>query len=217
MNRIYDNWADFPAAEWRWPDFSPQEMACRGTGRLMIDERSMDMLQALRAKVGRPMLINSAYRSPEHNAAVGGAKASEHLRARAFDVSMSNHDPALFIAAAKALGFKGIGTYPDQNFVHVDTRETPARWGKPFPARATRFAPEPLPPKKTQAAVEGGSVVAVAAGGAAVVREAMPFLPANWVGYAAIATAVLGLVVVVWRAFGPREAEPPSETALEEL
>jgi len=34
MTKIYASWKDFPMSQWRWPDFSPQEMACRGTGRL---------------------------------------------------------------------------------------------------------------------------------------------------------------------------------------
>ncbi len=85
------------------------------------------------------MIINSAYRSPEHNRRVGGAKASQHLEGKAFDVSMANHDPVEFMAAARKAGLRGIGTYPRSNFVHIDIG--PARtWGDPFPARASRFA-----------------------------------------------------------------------------
>src|SRR5690606_18323309 len=105
MSKLYDSWRDFPIAQWRWPSFSPQELACRGTGRLMIVPAAMDKLQALRDRLGKPLIINSGYRSPEHNRAVGGAKGSNHMEGIAFDVSMSNHDPATFIAAAKAVGF----------------------------------------------------------------------------------------------------------------
>ena len=48
-----------------------------------------------------PIAIRSAYRSPEHNKRVGGAKASKHLEGTAFDISMANHDPETFIAAAR--------------------------------------------------------------------------------------------------------------------
>lgn len=135
MSKIYKSWKDYPKSEWRWPSFSPQEMACRGTGKLMIVPDAMDKLQALRAKLGKPMVVNSAYRSPEHNRAVGGAKNSKHMQGIAFDVRMDNHDPAEYIAAALAVGFNGIGTYPKQGFVHVDARATRAAWGDPFPKR----------------------------------------------------------------------------------
>lgn len=157
---IYRSWRDFPPDKWRWPHFSPEELACRGTGMLEIHEPSLDKLEALRGVLGKPMIVQSAYRSPQHNKAVGGAKHSQHLIARAFDISMANHDPEVFEKAARAVGFTGFGTYPAQNFMHIDTG--PARsWGKPFPPRPVipaieaesaepaegdRFAPEPTKP-----------------------------------------------------------------------
>ena len=55
------------------------------------------------------LIVNSAYRSPEHNARVRGAKRSKHLEGTAFDISMANHDPAVFEKAARAEGFLGFG------------------------------------------------------------------------------------------------------------
>ena len=72
------HWRDVPAAGWRWPNFSPGD-ACRGTGKLLVNEAALDALQALRVRLGKPLIIRSAYRSPEHNRAVGGAKASKHM------------------------------------------------------------------------------------------------------------------------------------------
>src|SRR5690606_11461873 len=54
----------------------------------------------------------SAYRSPEHNRAVGGAMRSKHLDGAAFDIAMTNHDPVAFEAAAREVGFLGFGFYP---------------------------------------------------------------------------------------------------------
>ena len=144
----YAHFSQVPAGAWRWPDFSPAEIACRGTGALLIDERSMDMLQALRTRLGKPLLVLSAYRSPEHNARVGGVKTSQHMLAKAFDISMANHDPALFEVHARGVGFKGIGHYPRSGFMHIDSRASPARWndGAWFPERETRFAPEKKSP-----------------------------------------------------------------------
>lgn len=171
---IYKHWRDYPMTQWRWPDFSPEELACRGTGKLLIVPDAMDKLQALRTKLGRPMIINSGYRSPEHNRNVGGAKGSKHMQGIAFDVRMDNHDPATYIAAALSVGFNGVGTYPRQNFVHVDARPGRASWGKPFPARKSvqQFAPEtPRPPERVAhdgeakgALVGAGGVVAASGG-----------------------------------------------------
>ncbi|MCG7492457.1 D-Ala-D-Ala carboxypeptidase family metallohydrolase [Thalassobius sp. Cn5-15] len=129
MLTIYPHWSEFPMSEWRWKDFSPQEMACRGTGRLAIHPPSMDKLQALRDRLGRPVIVNSAFRSDEHNRRVGGAKGSFHKKAQAYDVRMDNHDPWVFREAAEAVGFTGFGGYPKQGFMHIDTG--PKReWGK---------------------------------------------------------------------------------------
>lgn len=144
------SFADFKK---RWPSFSPEEIACNRTGKVVLDTDALDKLQRLRNALGVPVIVTSGTRSKEHNKAVGGEENSAHLKGAAFDVSMSNHDPAVFIAAARKAGFTGIGTYPEahRNFVHVDTgahlpqpHKSRARsWGKPFPERASRFAPEP--------------------------------------------------------------------------
>lgn len=157
-----------------WPGgrfFSPQELACRGTGKLKINHMALAKLVRLRRMANAPMIINSAYRSPEHNARVGGAKNSRHLQGDAFDVSMANHDPEKFVAAAKAAGFTGIGWYPPKkgNFIHIDTG--PARtWGQPW--KAPRFDAEPPAPvvSKPQAAV--GAIAVASAGVAEVIQPA---------------------------------------------
>lgn len=165
---IYRSWRDVPADDWRWPSFSAEELACRGTGRVALDFAALDALQRLRNRLGKPIILNSAYRSPEHNARVGGAKASKHMEAIAFDCRMDNHDPAAFIAAAEASGFTGIGTYPRSGFVHIDTRDGHARWGDPFPARETpSFAPEP--PREPETVSQDREAVGTVIGGGGVV------------------------------------------------
>ena len=83
---FYSHWRDVPEGTWRWPNFSPGEIACRGTGKLLVNEAALDRLQALRDALGKPFIVRSAYRSPEHNRAVGGAKRSKHMAGTAFDV-----------------------------------------------------------------------------------------------------------------------------------
>jgi hypothetical protein len=171
---FYTLWRDVPATAWRWPSFSPAEIACRGTGKLLVNEAPLDKLQALRVRLGKPLIIRSAYRSPEHNRAVGGAKASKHMEGIAFDVAMANHDPEAFEAAARAVGFKGFGFYPRSGFIHIDVG--PARsWGERFPKRATAFAAETPAAREVLAesrTLKGGGAAGVATVGAAGVEVA---------------------------------------------
>lgn len=135
----YADWHDVPDKLWRWANFSPEEIACRGDGTIRINEAALDRLQALRDQLGVPMIVHSAYRSPSYNRRVGRAKHSMHLQGAAFDISMANHDPKTFEAAAIAVGFTGFGYYPRQTFMHIDTGRT-RQWGDPFLPRLNRSA-----------------------------------------------------------------------------
>lgn len=44
------------------------------------------ILQPLRNAYGKPIIVNSGYRSPELNRAIGGAKNSQHMRGQAADI-----------------------------------------------------------------------------------------------------------------------------------
>lgn len=131
---LYKHYVGVPVADWRWPNFSPKELACKGSSALLVDPTALDRLQALRTRLGKPMIVNSAYRSPAYNKEVGGAQNSMHLYGKAFDISMAGHDPVEFAKAAKECGFTGFGHYRRQGFMHIDVG--PARvWytGGKFP------------------------------------------------------------------------------------
>lgn len=171
----YEHYVDVPMAGWRWSSFSPREIACKGTGKVLVNEDAMDKLQALRDRLRKPLILTSAYRSPEHNRAVGGAKNSKHMEGIAFDVRMDNHDPHEFEAAARAVGFTGFGYYPRSGFMHIDTG--PARsWGQPWPLTATAWPTEP--PRQPESVREDRQAQAVAGaslmGGVAVAAEHLP-------------------------------------------
>ena len=208
---FYQHWRNLPATAWHWPNFSPAEIACRGTGKLLVNEDALNRLQELRVTLGKPLIVNSAYRSPEHNRKVGGANASKHLEGSAFDISMANHDPASFIAAARKAGFKGIGTYSRSNFIHIDTG--PARsWGEPFPARASSFAPDQPPAREHLAAsrtLKGSGAAGIGTIGAAGVDVAqsalaeaqdaiLPLLPyLDGLRWIFVALALTGIAVTI--------------------
>ena len=80
----------------------------------------MQHLEILRASIGTPIRIVSGYRCPVHNAAVGGAKDSQHVYAAAADIP-----PGLTsLSVARAAGFTGVGTKGPWA-VHVDVRDGP--------------------------------------------------------------------------------------------
>src|SRR5690606_5153448 len=66
----YRDWRDVPSNRRRWKNFSPAEIACRGTGAIRVHEEALDKLQALRDRLGKPLIVRSAYRSPQHNRAI---------------------------------------------------------------------------------------------------------------------------------------------------
>lgn len=130
---IHRTFRDIPRAGWRWPHFTPEDLACKCRdegcrGEYYHDPDFLDALEALRVRAGRALRIRSAHRCVFRNAVVGGVPGSEHRRL-AVDISLNGHEPERLIAAAEALGFTGIGT--GRTFLHLDRRETPARWTYP--------------------------------------------------------------------------------------
>jgi len=109
---------------WRWPNFSPLELACQHCGEIYNWPVFMDRLQAARSMVGRPFVILSGHRCSLHNARVGGAPLSQHLRL-AVDISAAAHDRPKLLQACQIAGFTGFGFY--QNFLHIDIGR-PRKW-----------------------------------------------------------------------------------------
>jgi uncharacterized protein YcbK (DUF882 family) len=91
-------------------------------------------LQVLRDEVKKPIKITSGYRSPEHNAKVGGVKSSKHITGEAADFKIAGMTPKEVAAviekliAAGKMEEGGIGIY--STWVHYDHRNTKARWKK---------------------------------------------------------------------------------------
>lgn len=103
-------------------NFKVREFRCKdGSDKILIDVDFVgDRLQKIRDHFGIPVTINSAYRTPEHNVKVKGAKASYHLQGRAFDIVVKGHTPQEVARYAQTLGIHGIIQY--NGFVHVDSR-----------------------------------------------------------------------------------------------
>ena len=89
-------------------------------------------LQFLRDYTGRAITVNSGYRSPEHNAKIGGVKNSQHLLGKAADITIEGLKPAevyRLIDELIDMGLMlqgGLGSY--DSFTHYDIRKTKSRW-----------------------------------------------------------------------------------------
>ncbi len=135
------DWADNPTV-WPWRYFSPVELASAGSAAkgdtwLLVDIHTATCLDALRGALGHSLTVTNVYRSPGHNANVGGADQSQHLLGRAADIPRSSiRNEAQFIDLGYRIGFRGFGFY--DTFIHIDTGDQ--RWWD------QRTGPRPRPP-----------------------------------------------------------------------
>lgn len=89
-------------------------------------------LQKLRNYIKKNIKINSGYRSPLHNAKVGGAIASQHLVGKAADIRVEGvapkqvYDTIEMLIEKKVMKEGGLGLY--KTFVHYDIRGQRKRW-----------------------------------------------------------------------------------------
>ena len=51
-----------------------------------------NVLDPAREKFGKPIIVNSGYRCPKHNAAVGGVANSQHTRGEAADITSADNE-----------------------------------------------------------------------------------------------------------------------------
>ena len=94
----------------------------------VIDKRLVDVLDRIRERLGVPIIVNSGYRCPEHNAEVGGVSDSQHVLGTAADITYDGVDVDYLAEIAEECGADGIGKYYYQDFVHIDVRGYAARW-----------------------------------------------------------------------------------------
>ena len=81
---------------------------------------------------GRKVVVSSGYRSPWHNADVGGKEASYHMRCMAADIFIPGVDKSRLIAYAYRNDLVGgLGCYPGRGFIHIDVRDRPRGWDHP--------------------------------------------------------------------------------------
>lgn len=100
-----------------------------------IDPALLDLLHALQGRLASRGSFNviSGYRSPETNAmmheiSTGVAQHSFHMQGKAIDIRLPGTRLGTLRKAALAMQCGGVGFYPADDFVHVDTGPV-RRWG----------------------------------------------------------------------------------------
>lgn len=98
-----------------------------------MSARAQEAMNALRKGwTGQAFDIESAYRDPTQNQAVGGAKGSQHLHGNAYDIDTTGWTPEQKLALATEAynaGFRGFGFYG--NNLHFDVGAQRA-WGPSY-------------------------------------------------------------------------------------
>lgn len=85
-----------------------------------------NVLEKIRIHFGRPVMVNSGYRGPKLNKAIGGVKNSQHLTGQAADIEVPGVDNSVLFCWIKdnlvfdqvILEFHKKGV-PDSGWVHV--------------------------------------------------------------------------------------------------
>ena len=119
------------------PHLNWDELACKDPGRTPYppewrEDRGARLArgyEALRRECGdKPLIVLSGYRTPEHNAAEGGAAHGQHPKGTAVDVAKPPHltygefVAAAFRAMEKCPEIRGIGVYKHGTSIHLDVR-----------------------------------------------------------------------------------------------
>lgn len=110
-------------------NFTVKEFACKdGSDSVLVAPRLVMVLQSIRSHFGVPVVIHSAYRTPQYNAKVDGAEHSQHCYGTAADIVVKGQTPEAVAAFARTLmpDWGGVGVY--KSFTHIDVREARADW-----------------------------------------------------------------------------------------
>ena len=111
------------------PHFKVREFACSdGTDTVFVSPALVEVLEKVRAHFGKPVTINSGYRTEAKNKAVGGAAYSQHKYGLAADIHIDGVTPKQIASYVETLlpNTGGIGIY--KTFTHIDVRKVKSRW-----------------------------------------------------------------------------------------
>ena len=113
--------------------FKVREFKCVDGDKILIDTELVKMLEKIREKLKcTKIVLNSGYRTPAHDKAVGGSGKGQHTKGKAADIVCYNADGKIsakkVCCAAEDCGAKGIG-YISESATHIDVRSGAKWWG----------------------------------------------------------------------------------------
>lgn len=110
--------------------FKVKEFACKdGSPVVFIDEYLVTILEILRSKLGKPIIITSGYRTPDWNAKCNGAKYSYHMRGMAADIRVDGMTPKELAKKLNDICADECGIIVYKSWVHFDVRTNKYRKG----------------------------------------------------------------------------------------
>lgn len=109
--------------------FKVKEFRCHdGSDTIFVSQELVEVLEKIRTHFGKPVVINSGYRTETYNKKIGGATYSQHKYGTAADIVVKGVSPAEVAKYAETIlvGMGGIGIY--NSFTHIDVRKIKSRW-----------------------------------------------------------------------------------------
>ena len=107
-----------------------REFACNdGSDPVFISQALADILENIRVHFGKPVHINSGYRTVSYNKTVSGSSStSQHCNGLAADIRVEGVSPDRVADYAEQLlgDHGGVGRYG--TFTHIDVRADKSRW-----------------------------------------------------------------------------------------
>jgi uncharacterized protein YcbK (DUF882 family) len=104
--------------------FSSKEFENSTDKEFFIDPILLQKLDLVREDFGESITVTSGYRSPAHNAKIGGSSSSQHCLGKAADIRPTSGSKEkldkLYLICEKY--FEAVGDGRIKGFIHVDTR-----------------------------------------------------------------------------------------------
>lgn len=104
--------------------FKVKEFACKdGSQVVFIDDYLCTILDILRNKLGKPIIVTSGYRTPWWNEKCNGAKYSYHMRGMAADIKVNGMSAKELAKELDKIVPNGCGIIVYNSWVHFDVRD----------------------------------------------------------------------------------------------
>lgn len=107
----------------KYPNFTPDELACKHCNAQGITPDIMDILQAIRTEMAKPIFLSSGYRCVKHPVEQEKDKPGEHTLGMAVDIICYGARALEIIKIAMSHDVKRVGIHQKGNhngrFVHI--------------------------------------------------------------------------------------------------